>query len=169
MAKVSILCLLPMYVIGNDQHSLPITNVNFKNNKKRICKCYFSLYLHTHVYNQISTLHTDTSVHSSMNIKHNTCAHMDSYILRKSILVHFNQTKWDPMLGIKENINQRKNTVLFKYSAHELLYVLFKHCAHVNLQMCWEQMISTLNLLNQKITRGTHMLRATIQYYASAS
>jgi hypothetical protein len=73
------------------------------------------------------------------------------------------------MLGIKENINQRKNMVLFQYSANDLLYVLLEHCAHVNLQMCWEQMISTLNLLNQKITRGIHMLRATFQYYASAS
>jgi hypothetical protein len=135
MVKVCILYLLPMYVIGNDQHSLPITNVTFKNKKNNL-QMLFPLYLHTHVYNQISSLHTDTSVQSSMNIKHNTCAHMVSYILRKSILVHFNQTKWDPMLGLKENINQRKNTVLFKYSAHDLLYVLFEHCAHVNLQMC---------------------------------
>jgi hypothetical protein len=40
-----------------------------------------------------------------------------------------------------------------QYSAHDLLDCLFEHSADVNLQMRREQMTSTLNLLNQKITQ----------------
>jgi hypothetical protein len=55
--------------------------------------------------------------------------------------VHFNQTKWDPMLdfslivatwcivlGIKENINQKKNIVLMTYWTASSNIVLMPTC-----------------------------------------
>jgi hypothetical protein len=52
-----------------------VTNVELKNKKKNLQMLIF-LYLHTHVYNQISTLHIDKNVHTSMLI--HTFVHITS-------------------------------------------------------------------------------------------
>jgi hypothetical protein len=53
---------LPMFVIGNKMHSMPVTNVNLES-KKRNLQIIFFFILHTLEYNQISALHTVLFIH----------------------------------------------------------------------------------------------------------